>query len=125
VPPEDLKECSDCKQSKPLTNFYFHKGKRSGKPYSYCKACDHSKRVLRQYRKAGKPYLRPSQSIESRIGVCEGCSTTTMVVSDHNHRTGQVRGMLCRPCNGILGRYGDDPERLMDLVKYLRRHGEG
>jgi 5-methylcytosine-specific restriction endonuclease McrA len=38
---------------------------------------------------------------------------------DHNHQTGQVRGLLCRDCNFGIGFLRDDPKRLMDAIFYL------
>jgi len=26
---------------------------------------------------------------------------------DHSHRTGKIRGVLCRGCNGYIGKHGD------------------
>ena len=40
---------------------------------------------------------------------------------DHDHTTGQVRGILCMSCNGALGVLGDDVNSLEKVIQYLRR----
>jgi hypothetical protein len=40
---------------------------------------------------------------------------------DHDHTTGEVRGLLCNNCNAALGYAHDNPEILLKLVDYLRR----
>lgn len=42
---------------------------------------------------------------------------------DHDHATGQVRAILCRPCNTALGMFRDDPVLVERAAKYLRDHG--
>jgi hypothetical protein len=40
---------------------------------------------------------------------------------DHDHETGQIRGLLCFPCNNLLGDIEDDLERLREAASYLER----
>lgn len=41
---------------------------------------------------------------------------------DHDHETGQVRGILCSNCNLGVGNVKDDVDLLRRMAKYLRDH---
>lgn len=45
-----------------------------------------------------------------RCAICQRATgKTRRLTVDHDHKTGKVRGLLCRPCNTLLGRTGDSP----------------
>lgn len=39
---------------------------------------------------------------------------------DHNHKTGEVRSVLCNNCNRGLGLFGEDQRVLRNALSYLR-----
>jgi len=60
-------------------------------------------------------------------GKCEVCrkpfehrSQRNGACIDHNHETGEIRGLLCHSCNRAIGLLGDCPERLEKMILYLR-----
>lgn len=40
-------------------------------------------------------------------------------VVDHDHESGDVRGLLCRKCNSALGLLADDPARMRAAANYV------
>ena len=39
---------------------------------------------------------------------------------DHNHQTGEVRGLLCDDCNIGLGKFKDNSSLLANAINYLK-----
>ena len=63
--------------------------------------------------------------MDSQDSCCAGCGVVgdeSVFHVDHDHKTGAVRGFLCKKCNSILGLAADDPGRLYDLAEYLVTH---
>jgi hypothetical protein len=103
---------------------------------SYCKACVKAARkpailtpeYARRHHLKHRYGITPEQYEEmlgKQGGGCAVCGTrfpggnSTNFHVDHCHKTGRVRGLLCRKCNHALGLVDDDPELLRALADYL------
>jgi hypothetical protein len=65
--------------------------------------------------------------LDEQGGVCAICglaSPDKPLCVDHNHQSGAVRGLLCNPCNTILGRWRDSPEVAERAKQYLLKHSQ-
>ena len=56
-----------------------------------------------------------------RCGICfkHSSEETMNMVVDHDHKTGVIRGLLCRNCNTALGLLKDSVENMKSAIDYL------
>ena len=63
-----------------------------------------------------------NEMYESANGACEICrEPLPQLQVDHHHESGEVRGLLCPPCNKGLGQFKDSLGVLSSAVEYLAR----
>lgn len=64
--------------------------------------------------------------LESQNGVCKicgnVCATNKALAVDHDHRTGKIRGLLCKNCNTALGLFKDDEELMLKAINYIKKY---
>jgi Recombination endonuclease VII len=125
-----MKRCPDCGKYKPLEEFPRNKRMRDGR-HAYCKPCHNargreSKERLyggnRHYhlkRRYGVGAAEVEAMIQDQGGLCPICHRPDPEHVDHDHATDSVRGVLCFNCNGGLGQFGDDTDRLARAQLYL------
>lgn len=67
---------------------------------------------------------RFDEMVVEQDGACAICGEVPEYVLnvDHDHSTGAVRGLLCRPCNLGIGHLREDPRILRSSLAYLRKH---
>ena len=62
------------------------------------------------------------QMMMDQAGKCALCgyipSPRRKLAVDHDHITGQVRGLLCHWCNKYMGWLGDTPDKLRRVLAY-------
>lgn len=72
----------------------------------------------RRLRKYGLSESEYEAMLKAQNHKCAICGDTPTAV-DHDHGTGEVRGLLCRMCNTGLGHFKDDPAALRTAANYL------
>jgi hypothetical protein len=128
------KICATCKTNKPLSDFYPHK-KSKGGYIRHCKQC-----VSRKRKEEYCPDKTRSSNLKSKYGVTEDEYNKFLVEQnnkcaicfkpnpedyhgfcvDHDHVTGQVRGLLCHNCNAGLGHFYDNISYLLSAASYIK-----
>ncbi len=115
------KKCSRCGEIKPLTEFGRRPNSRAGF-LSACKLC-HAERHLRSRYGMTRAEVETLAEAQGGCAICGILEPADGWQVDHDHETGEVRGILCRPCNMGLGLFRDDPHSLAQAISYLAAHG--
>lgn len=63
------------------------------------------------------------QGFSCAICKSTSCQSKRNFAVDHNHVTGEVRGLLCKRCNTALGLFQDSPSIIFSAVNYLKERG--
>lgn len=129
-----MKYCKDCQTEKPVEEFPKQPRNKDGRN-TYCRKC-HAKRVnkspnqLANVRKAQLKKLYDTtpeyydELFEKQKGVCAICllpeqGKREYLCIDHDHKTGQIRGLLCHDCNIGIGKLKDSRDLLQSAIFYL------
>lgn len=88
------------------------------------KRAAHGRWILKTY---GLTLEQYEALYEAQGGVCYICRRATgrtrRLAVDHDHATGYVRGLLCKPCNSMLAHLRDDYEAAARAADYLKNRG--
>ncbi len=118
------KICRLCHTEKPLDDYYYRN--EIGKHRNECKLCMIESH---RYKKLGVCNIKYEDILTSQKGCCAICdsklnsSRYTKFAVDHNHLTGQVRGLLCMQCNTAIGLMKESVVRLQSAITYLQGFG--
>lgn len=135
----ETKRCFRCKQIKPVSEFY-----RSNTRYYQreCKICNKERKYAWHHTDSGKissantklkrrygiTLEEYEKMLESVGGRCEICGASNSdhghrLGVDHNHATGEIRGILCKSCNVAISRFKDDASIMRRASEYISRIG--
>lgn len=132
--PDGMKYCARCREIKSVEEFGSNRSEKSGLT-TYCRPCHSAAmaEVRRRNHGSARNYLlklrygvteeQVEQMIAEQGGICVICLRDEPKHVDHDHMTGLVRRILCFKCNGALGQFEDDPDRLRRAAEYLELEG--
>lgn len=127
------KVCKTCKQTKKTTDFYTDRSYLQ----SRCKVCSnearkqsyhktgyrHNSKLVAEYGITAEDYQK---LFDEQQGCCAICGKHQInfkrrLAVDHCHTTLKVRGLLCSPCNTMLGHAKDNVSTLQAAILYLTK----
>ena len=129
-------ECPE-ENPQPLTNFHKQSTGKLG-VRSRCRTCHNQamrdyerkrgpewrrKKTLHRYGITPQDYNRMFKEQEGKCAICQSTDsehpTSELLVVDHCHLTGKVRGLLCNTCNRGIGWMREETDRLLNAAVYL------
>lgn len=100
---------------------YGHDTLLCGRYFRSCRIC--RLRIYKAYH-LKKRYGLTQQAYEqlkiNQTHKCKICGCVRKLVVDHDHKTGNIRGLLCASCNQALGLFRDSKATLEAATNYLK-----
>jgi hypothetical protein len=85
-------------------------------------ATDRRSHLKRKYGITPEDYDRMLEAQGGVCGICERLPREDISFHvDHDHETGEIRGLLCFRCNNALGDFEDDIDRMRKALRYVDR----
>lgn len=72
-----------------------------------------------KYGLSKEQYLDLFKKQDNKCAICGKSFNETKACVDHNHNTGNIRGLLCTQCNSLLGMAHDNINILKNAILYL------
>jgi hypothetical protein len=80
-----------------------------------------ARRIAAEYGMTPEDYLSLFDAQKGRCALCGAEPSNRRLCVDHDHKTGQVRGLLCSLCNRTLGMQDDNPAWFRRAASYLAK----
>lgn len=134
-----MKTCPNCSVEKPLSDYWKNQSSciecMKWKQKNYWNSRTPKKRLEQhlKYKYGIEPetFLATWEKQDGKCAICEEALPDLLTYDnrrrgyaiDHNHDTGDFRGILCLMCNTLLGMANDNVEVLKQAIKYLEDNG--
>lgn len=115
------KKCSQCSQTKPIEEFIRNSRTKDGRK-SYCKSCSRGYDLRRRYNIDLNVVEKLFTEQNGKCAICKNNFPNKKAMHmDHNHETGEIRQLLCRDCNALIGLAKEDITILTSAIEYLKQ----
>lgn len=84
----------------------------------------HNSHLKKTYGITIEDYDRILASQGGVCAICKGGTSKNHFAVDHNHKNGNIRGLLCARCNSGLARFMDNIRNLRRAVAYMKDDGK-
>jgi len=143
---KETRTCIKCGEDKELKEFYNSRRKQDNyeeRRTTECKKCSREQRVghyhknkqklldYHMFRNYGLTREDYDKMLDDQGGTCAICNKKNEAKTmnkelrklsvDHDHDTGEIRGLLCMNCNFGVGNFKDSIEILKKVIKYLEK----
>lgn len=115
-----MAQCGDCSRESKRRNGrnYYHSNKEKLRPLMNW----YRKKV--EYGVTKEDYYRMLAAQGGCCAICKRLENKNKLFHiDHNHKTGRVRGLLCKNCNNGIGMLGDSITIIKSAAMYLEERG--
>lgn len=110
------KICSSCRRDLELSSFNKHKRTKDNLQ-NCCKECKAKMTKNWKYTMANGNFDSMKNEQNNSCYICK--VLTEDLVIDHCHKSGNIRALLCRKCNALLGMCDDQLVVLKSAIDYL------
>jgi len=86
------------------------------KPYNW------AAHIYKNYNVTEEWYMEQLEKQQGSCKICNIIPEKERLCVDHNHDTGEVRGLLCRSCNLLIGHSKEKEKILMKAVDYIKEY---
>jgi len=113
-------KCSTCRKDKEIKDFKNNKTRANGKSGS-CGSCNYNFHLIKKYGIDLDAYNNLLLKQNNVCAICKGEQKRDGVrlSVDHDHKTKEIRGLLCDNCNRAIGFLQDDIERIFLVAEYV------